>query len=300
MNKHKTITDLLTSLNVADYQVFDSFHILKFKDHLDRLSLQTVSRQCDFFLLYFSNHYDADIHVDDTFFSAKDKTLISFLAPLQTLSVDVKKVDPISSGYMVAFEASFFQTGRSNFDIQQSFPFFNPHFSPVYFLEKGENVFSDLLQQIHSLFKEPTAENREIIRSYLNILLFEARKAFLEGSIKTTLSTRSQQIAFSFENLIKQHSRERQPLEFYAQKLNLSTVYLSECVKKATDKTAKQILKEYVLLDASTLLLQTTDTIDHISDTLGFSATSNFINFFKKESGFTPSRYRIEQGPKFS
>lgn len=279
-------------MNIAECQHCDDFHLLKFKDHLDKIPFQTVSRKCDFFQVYFSDQYNVDVMVDDTFFSGRDKTLVSFLSPLQTLSVDVKNVESLSNGYMLTFQSKFLKDHQSDFDIQRSFPFFNANYSPVYVLDKHQTIFSELFQKMYTLFQEFSADNREIIRSYLNVLLFEARKAFFEGGIRLKFSSRAQEIAFSFENLIKEYSQERNPLGFYADKLNISTVYLSECVKMATGKTAKQVVSEYTILEASALLLQSSKTIDEIADLLGFSATSNFINFFKRETGLTPSKHR--------
>jgi AraC-like DNA-binding protein len=292
MKGYKNITSLLDSINVGNYQKSNEFHVLKFEDHLNELPFKTISRKCDFFQIFFSNQYNADIIIDDSPFSSKDKTLISFLAPLQTLTVDVKSVDTISNGYMLVFDVSFLKNGFSNFELQQKFPYFNLNYSPFYFLSENQSIFKELIEKMYSLFQDFSDENEEIIRSYLNILLFEARKSFFDGSIKNSLKTRAHQIAFSFESLIRKHSHSRHTLDFYANKLNISTVYLSECVKKVRNKTAKKIISEYIILEASTLLLQSSNSIDQIADKLGFSATSNFINFFKKHTNLSPTSFR--------
>ncbi len=279
-------------MNVERFQKCDDFHVLKFNDHLKDIPFQTESRKCDFFQIFFSDYYDVEVTIDAKTFSLKDKTLISFLAPQQTLSVDVKSVEKLSNGYMMAFQSSFLKNGKSNFEIEQKFPYFNKNYSPIYFINPKKTVFPDIIRKIYDLFQELSDENLEIIRSYLNILLLEAKKSFYDGNIKTSLASRSEQISFSFESLVKKYSNKRKPLDFYAEKLNISTVYLSECVKKTTGKTAKKIIKEYVILEASTLLIQSLKTIDEISDSLGFSATSNFSNFFKKETGCTPLEFK--------
>lgn len=292
MENHNNISSLLQAMNIECYQKCDAFHILKFKDHLDEIPFQTISRKCEFFQIYFSEKYNADIIIDNIGFSAKDKTLMSFLAPLQTLSVDVKSVEAISKGYMLVFDATFLNTIFLNFDVQQKFPFFNSNYSPLFSIENNAIVFKELFEKLYAAFQEFDDNNEEIIRSYLNILLYESRKSILEGAIKHNSKSRAQDIAFAFESLIRKHSHIRHSLEFYAAQLNISTVYLSECTKKATNKTAKSIIHEYTILEASTLLLQTSQTIDQIADKLGFSATSNFINFFKKHTNRTPSSFR--------
>lgn len=299
MENHKDITSLLQSMNIDKYQKCTDFHILRFEDHLEEIPHQTSLRKCNFFQIFFSNQYNADISIDDSIFSAKNKTIISFLAPQQTLSVDVKSIESISNGFTLAFDTSFLNNRLSHFDLQKNFPYFNSNYSPFYLLENDQTVFKQLFETMYSLFQKPTNDNIAIIRSYLNILLYESRKSFWDGSIKNSFKSRAHQIAFSFENLIKKHSNTRNTLDFYAQQLNLSTVYLSECVKKTTNKTAKQIINEYTILEASTLLTQTNHTIDHIAAHLGFSATSNFINFFQKHINLSPTRFRNQQKHSF-
>ncbi|WP_172435847.1 helix-turn-helix domain-containing protein [Sediminicola luteus] len=294
MENNKDIKALLTAMHIDAYRKCDDFHILKFEDHLDKIPRKTVNRKCGFFQVYFSRQYNVDVVIDDSAYSAKDKTIISFVAPQQTLSVDVKEVEALSNGYMLVFEPSFLNSGLTDFDIQRKFPYFNQNYPPLYSLEKNPAVFIGIFERIYALFENLSLENLEIIRSYLNILLYESRKSFYDGGIRNSMESRGQRIAFTFESLIREHSHSRNTLDFYADKLNISTVYLSECIKKATGKTGKQLIDEYTILEASTLLMQTTDTVDQISDTLGFSATSNFINFFKKHTGQPPLKYRYQ------
>ncbi|BDD07053.1 helix-turn-helix domain-containing protein [Aureibacter tunicatorum] len=299
MENHKDIASLLQAMNISHLLQCDEFHILKFRDHVNTIPHQTFIRKCDFFQIYFSKQYNLDILIDDSNYSIKDKTILSFLTPQQTLSVDVKNIEGISNGYMIVFQSSFLNNGFSDFDVQQKFPYFNLNYSPVYFLENNSSIFEELFEKIHALFNNLNHENLEIIRAYLSILLYESRKSFLVGSIKKNFKTRAQEISFSFECLVRKNSHSRNSLNYYADKLNISTVYLSECVKKATNRTAKQIINEYIILEASTLLMQSSDTIEEISDKLGFSATSNFINFFKKHSNHSPSKFRKSTKPSF-
>jgi len=105
-------------------------------------------------------------------------------------------------------------------------------------------------------------------------------------------NSRAEEVAYQFEALIMQTKSKRKNLNHYANKLNFSSIYLAECVKKATGKTAKQIITEYLILEAKSLLNQSTKPIDNISNHLGYNDTSNFIAFFKKNVGCTPSQYR--------
>jgi len=164
---------------------------------------------------------------------------------------------------------------------------------PVYILtHEQNNFFIDHMDKIYDYFKNLDKDNLEIIRSYLTIMLFEAKRMFIDGEVKSETNSRVEEITYLFETLITQTKSKRQKLEYYADKLNFSTIYLAECVKKATGKTAKQIITEYLILESRSLLNRSTKTINDIAIQLGYYDTSNFIAFFKKNTGSTPSQYR--------
>ena len=148
------------------------------------------------------------------------------------------------------------------------------------------------MDKIYGYFKNLDKDNLEIIRSYLTIMLFEAKRMFIDGEVKSVANSRFEEITYQFETLIMQTKSKKQKLEYYAGKLNFSPIYLAECVKKATGKTAKQIITEYLILESKSLLNQSTRTINDIAFQLGYNDTSNYIAFFKKNTGNTPSQYR--------
>ncbi len=299
MENHQNIPSLLKSINLEKHIKSNDFHILRFEDHTNEIPHKTTLRKCEFYQVYFSKEYNADIIIDNVSFSSNNKTILSFLTPQQTLSVNVKSVENLSNGYMILFNSSFISNTLSDFDLQKKYPFFNLNYSPFYQLNENQNIFKELFSKIYDLFKCFTLDNEEIIKSYLKILLLETKKSLVNETLTNSFISREQQIAFKFESLIRKYSHTRNSLSFYANELNLSVVYLSECVKKATNKTAKMVINDYEILEASTLLIQSEKTIDEIADLLGFSATSNFINFFKKMTNQSPTNFRKTQKPNF-
>ena len=278
-------------MNISEFQKNEHFHILKFRDHLDVIPMKVDSRQCEFFQIVITKDHNVDVVVDNVRFSAMDES-ITFMAPLQLLSTEVNSVEDLGVSYMLVFSNKFLRPGFTHFEIFQKFPFFNINHSPIYLLNKNQELFFNLMETIYNLFQDYNEENVEIIRSYLTILLFEGRKSFLDGTIINSASSRYDEISFAFENLIKETENKRSPLDHYARKLNISTIYLSECVKKSTGKTAKQILTDSIILEATSLLLHSTKNMNEIADAIGYTSISNFAVFFKKQTGYTPSQYR--------
>ncbi len=97
-----------------------------------------------------------------------------------------------------------------------------------------------------------------------------------------------------FLSLVEKHAKMHRDTGFYADKLCLTSKYLSRSVKEKTGRTAKEIILNYVSLQARSMLLGTDLNIQQVSDALHFPSQSVFGKFFKKASGLSPREYRSQ------
>lgn len=95
-----------------------------------------------------------------------------------------------------------------------------------------------------------------------------------------------------FVSLVAGHYSVAHDVSFYADKLCISTRYLSQITRKVAGKTPKQIIANYIILEANKYLDNTRLTIQEISDKLGFSSQVMFCKFFKNQYGMTPTEHR--------
>jgi transcriptional regulator GlxA family with amidase domain len=77
-----------------------------------------------------------------------------------------------------------------------------------------------------------------------------------------------------------------------AQHLNQTERALARKVKKVTDVSLASFMRLIRLHQASEFLIYTSQSINLISDALGFSDDAAFRRTFKKVSSFTPNEYR--------
>lgn len=78
----------------------------------------------------------------------------------------------------------------------------------------------------------------------------------------------------------------------YAQELNTTPQNLNAVCKKNSNKNAGEHLNNRGLIESKRYLLHTDNTINEIAEILHFSDASNFIKYFKKNTGFTPAQFR--------
>ena len=88
------------------------------------------------------------------------------------------------------------------------------------------------------------------------------------------------------------HYKEERKVAFYAEKLNLTTGYLSTLVRNISGKTASDWIENFVLLEAKIMLKSTNLTIQQISNELNFPSQTFFGKYFKRLAGLSPKEYR--------
>lgn len=110
---------------------------------------------------------------------------------------------------------------------------------------------------------------------------------------ETSRRLRPADIYNAFMHLLPNHYRVAHDVTFYADRLHISTRYLSQITHAAVEKSPKQIIAGYLLLEARQLLENSRLSVKEISDTLGFSSSALFCKFFKQWQGVTPNEYRL-------
>jgi AraC-like DNA-binding protein len=148
-----------------------------------------------------------------------------------------------------------------------------------------------------NLMQDEFSNNKQdwitVIRSYLNILLFEFDRSCNNGfSPVFRIKNIRQDKVFEFENLIEKHFLTiKLPCE-YARKLHLTANYLNKICKEERGQTAGALIRKRLIIEAQRLLQYTNLSINEIADKLGFDNSSYFITVFKRETSFPPDKYR--------
>lgn len=96
-----------------------------------------------------------------------------------------------------------------------------------------------------------------------------------------------QELEKSFHRRLAVHS--------YAQKLGYSKSTLSRACLDAEGRSAKIIIDRRVALEAERLLTHTVCSVSEIGHQLGFSEVTNFVKFFIRMMGITPTEFRRAQ-----
>lgn len=149
--------------------------------------------------------------------------------------------------------------------------FYN-HLKDIFAGSHGPNEYQAMVLAIASFFYECGT------KCYLPVL---------ESTQKS-----SHRLTEKFLSLVQQHFKKERFLDFYAEKLEVSTKHLSRTVKESTGFTAVEWIDRFVILEAKVLLKSTNMSIQQISDELNFGTQSFFGKYFKKHIGRSPKDFR--------
>lgn len=94
--------------------------------------------------------------------------------------------------------------------------------------------------------------------------------------------------------LLEEYYREPKGVEFYAEKLGMSSRNLNNICQSIIQQSVSSLIETRRLNEAKNLLMNTNKTITEISLEVGYSEKSYFTNVFKKKNCITPSEFRIK------
>ena len=151
------------------------------------------------------------------------------------------------------------------------------------------------IQQFYDFFiqrlKDQSVYRDKMISSILQALIYYI-SGLLINSDKREKKERKEELLSKFIQPIIKHYKENRTLDFYAEKLFISTKYMSDIIKKTSGLTAHDWIDRYTILEAKILLRSTNKTIQEISNELNFPNHSFFSKYFKHHMGMTPKAYR--------
>jgi len=192
-----------------------------------------------------------------------------------------------SKGYQLMIKQVFYE----HFLTHLRFSTINYINNPVISLE--ESTFNQLKYEFDEIKNEIQCENslQELIYARAAIIGSIISKAAEKLFISTKIHQSNPKLN-SFTKLIDLHFKVEKTVSFYASHLNITSNYLNIICKKNIQLSATQLIQERVIFEAKRLLLSTNLNIKEIAYTLGFADHAYFSNFFKNQTGITPTQFR--------
>lgn len=167
---------------------------------------------------------------------------------------------------------------------------------PVFHLGETQAAsFSHVFQSLQRTIANPHLYKNEMIKYQLSICLLMLAELLSGHEINTHDLKYKDNILRIFLHLASRHFRKERQLQFYADRMNISTTYLSRTIKELTGNTVLSYLSNFLYNEICIQLRTTDKTISEISEDLNFSDQSALTNFFRSKTGCSPLSYRKKQ-----
>lgn len=99
-------------------------------------------------------------------------------------------------------------------------------------------------------------------------------------------------------SLVAAHHRTAHDVAFYADRLAITTRYLSKVTRTVVDKVPKQVIDEYLMHEIETLLCTTALSIQEVAHHMGFASQVQLNKFVKRLRHCSPSGLRLQNSGK--
>lgn len=213
--------------------------------------------------------------------------------------VGIKRVkDYNPKGFALLFDPEFIK-GTPLGNKIHSYSFFSYDLNEALHLsDKEEQIIKELYAKIdYELDQNIDKHSKTIITSNIELLLNYCERFYDRQFI--TRENLNQGTVEKFEKLLNNYFHSENPqkyglpsVSFFAEKLNFSSNYFGDLIKKETGKSAMDHIHLKMVYAAKEKIFDKEKSISQIAYELGFKYPQHFNRMFKKNTGYTPNEYR--------
>ena len=167
---------------------------------------------------------------------------------------------------------------------------------------KLNDVDAAIFRRYFYAIKNRIADNhnhfrRVLVRTLLLAMFYDLSNVIYQfQQIGIQPKKRAEDIFTRFIKLVENNCRTERRVAWYASQLGITPKYLSEIVKKVSQRTPNSWIDNYVVLELRVMMKSTTKSIKQIAEEMNFPNQSFLGKYFKEHVGMSPSEYRRGKG----
>jgi len=227
-----------------------------------------------------------------------EEGVLVFMGPNQMITPTQSMEVGENSGWMLLFHPDLIRKSHL-VEEMENYSFFDYDVNEALHLSDDEqNILLDCISKIKDEY-EARIDNhsQRVIISNLELLLNYCLR-FYERQFNTR-TNQNQDITSKFLKELKLYFKTElqtvngiPSIQYFSDKIHLSSNYLSDLLRKETGRGAKDHINDFVVEKAKNMLLGTNDSVSEIAYSLGFNYPHYFTRLFKSKTGNTPVKYR--------
>lgn len=132
---------------------------------------------------------------------------------------------------------------------------------------------------------------KQLLSALFTIIESERRKLNLDNDESKKIQSSTFK---NFLRLLEEHYKESKDVNFYAEKLFMTSRNLNNICQSILQQSVSEIIETRKLTEAKNLLMTSDKNIAEIGYELGFNEKTYFTHAFKRKAGMTPTEFREE------
>lgn len=157
-------------------------------------------------------------------------------------------------------------------------------------------MLDDDISAIRRHIMHPTPFTDEVLENLYSVFILDFVDIQQHSLHPNHVSRRTEDLFISFYALLRQNYTQHHNIAFYAERLSITTTYLSRIVRQVTGRTVVEYINQMLTIEATWLLTSSSLSIAQISERLCFASSASFDKFFTRMQGRSPSSYRRKSG----
>lgn len=270
------------------------FSILRFEHFPQPELTQRTKLISDFYQIALKKECPCKMQYGQTPFDFNEG-IISCFAPKQVSIVD-KDFAFAKAGWILSIHPDFLRTYQLSRKMK-SFGFFDYDVNEALILSEDEQQSIEIIiGQIEKEYLMPIDRfSQDVIISALDLLFTHFNRYYNRQFV--TRKSQSSELLNRVENILNtcfsDDGEQKIPTPGYlASQLNMSSKYLSDCLKQLTGQTAQQLIHDKLIERAKDILATTQLSVSEIAYVLGFEYPQSFNKLFKNKTTLSPLEFR--------
>lgn len=251
----------------------------------------------DFYTIFLKQIRCGDLRYGLKNYDYQEGTLI-FLAPGQAIGENNEEMFYQPQGLALVFHPDLIHGTHLGRHISDYTFFSYEVHEALHISEQERQIVIDCFAKIEFELKHGLDKHtKKLVTSNIELFLDYCTRFYDRQFLTRDVVHKS--IIEKFDALLNDYFRSDNPqklglpnVAYCAEKLNLSSNYFGDLVKKETGKTALEFIQLKIMDLAKNKIFEPNKTINEIAFELGFKYPQHFSRLFKQRVGYTPNEYR--------
>ena len=257
-------------------------------------TFESITKQLkyvNFYTIFVLVDGEAEVIINDNNIILAQQSVIRMT---HTQNMEFVKCTDELDGYFLFCESNFYNNIIENDPNMQDVFQRNILDTYIYFniTEAKISELLGIITQIEKTISQPHIYKKEMLSFLVHLAQMHVNELIDSTSNELHDMKHKENIFKIFIHLASNNFKRERQINFYADRMNITSTYLSRIVREVSGNTVCGYLQSFLYSEACKMLKMTDKTIGEISTELKFNDQSAFTKFFKQKSGISPKAFR--------